>query len=672
MDMGTAIRQIVAQLQAPPTPPPTTAPSSQSNLVDTNIIYSPKFGALDFTNDPWQYSNRSGSGTERGQTFAITFNFGGKNYSFIPEDRIQKGWVDSGRYTYSPAFLKENTIKSLATNGEYIDLSKAPMEGLQLADGSTIKTYGDYLTKTAVGASPKGFLVPTEQLGNYFPNTSYLDPKFGAITGLAQDPTTGELGYAATGGGNIQAPIAKLGSVGYYEKPSGALADLGRAILDMGPIATLALNFAVPGLGTGIGVGRAIGLGDIEGAAKALVIGEIIGQSGIAENVAGATGSTALGTAAAGTAGGLLSGQNLQQAATTGAVQGAVSGAAGTVAEKQASDYIQNLPIPDYLDAGPAPTSADTIAIYPDTNPNLVNTTLSDITTLPTGTTEGINATLPTTLVTNAPVDYSLAPATKAVTVDDVVKNIVLENLDTSLQTGTLTADQVDTALNTLTGGYTLGGTTEGIKATLPDTIVSGTEPVDYTLNVLTGGEGLKLPTSSNLDTMGGGQGLTANVDGGVLSEEGITRTGDVILGDPNSFINTTLPLSTDTIDTSTKTDETSTDTPLTKEQIEAMIKLAVTLALADQAKKVITDATTSGNNDTTVTGNPYIPSDISGWASPTYTQTFQGPIDLNSLFTTDNLLGGTQWAGLQGNQFANIPQVSMSNFISSIQNGKV
>ena len=671
MDMGTAIRQIVAQLQAPPTPPPTTAPSTQSNLVDTNIIYSPKFGALDFTNDPWLYSNRSGSGTERGQTFAITFNFGGKNYSFIPEDRIQKGWVDSGRYTYSPAFLNEATIKSLATNGEYIDLSKAPMGGLQLADGSTINTYGDYLTKTAVAASPRGFLVPEENLYSYFPTTSYLDPKFGAITGLARDPDTGQLGYAATGGGNIQAPIAKVGSVGYYEKPSGVLADLGRAIRDMPPIAAMALNFVVPGLGTGIGVGRAIGLGDIEGAAKALVIGEIINRVGVDANVADATGSATLGGVAAGATAGLLAGQPLDVALQTGAAQGAISGVAGGVSNQQAADYIQNLPIPDYLDAGAAPTSADTIAAFPETNPNLVNTTLSDITTLPAGTVEGINATLPTTVVTDTPVDYSLAPATKAVTVDDVVKNIVLENLDTSLQTGTLTADQVDTALNTLTGGYTLGGTTEGIKTTLPDTVVTGTAPVDYALNTITGGDSLTLPTSSNLETMGGGQGLTANVDGGVLSETGVTKTGDVILGDPNSFINTTLPLSTNTIDTSTKTDET-TNTPLTKEQVEAMIKLAVTLALADQAKKVITDATTSGNNDTTVTGNPYIPSDISGWARPQYTKTWQAPIDLNSIFTTNNLLSGTQWAGLQGNQFANIPQVSMSDFISSIQNGKV
>lgn len=410
-----------------------------------------------------------------------------------------------------------------------------------------------------------------------------------------------------------------------------------------------------------------------------------LGASGV--DLAGAAGGGVAGTMAANTAANLLQGKTVEQALTNAAISTAISTGADTIAQGQADDYIQNLPIPDYLNVTTPPTSADVIAAYPELAPktyapdfvgplrpgDTIDSTLTSIVSAaPTGTTEGINATLPTTLVTNTPVDYSLAPATKVVTVDDVVKTIVLDNLDTSLQTGNLTADQVDTALNTLTGGYTLGGTTEGIKATLPDTVVTGTEPIDYTLDVLTGGEGLKLPTSPNLDTMGGGQGLTANVDGGVLSEEGVTRTGDVILGDPNSSINTTFPLSTDTIDTSTKTDETSTNSPLTKEQIEAMIKLAVTLALADQAKKVITDATTSGNTDTTVTGNPYIPSDISGWARPEYTKTWQAPIDLNSIFTTDNLLGGTQWAGLQGNQFANIPQVSMSDFISSIQNGKV
>jgi hypothetical protein len=394
-----------------------------------------------------------------------------------------------------------------------------------------------------------------------------------------------------------------------------------------------------------------------------------LGASGV--DLAGAAGGGVTGTMAANTAANLLQGKTVDQALTNAAISTAISTGADTIAQNQAEKYIENLPIPDYLNVTTPPTSADVIAAYPETNPNLVNATLSDITTLPAGTVEGINATLPTTVVGDTPIDYSLAPATKAVTVDDVVKNIVLENLDTSLQTGTLTADQVDTALNTLTGGYTLGGTTEGIKATMPETVVTGTEPVDYTLNVLTGGEGLTLPTSPNLESMGGGQGLTTDVVGGVLSEEGLTRTGDVILGDPNSFINTTLPLSTSTIDTSTKTDE-STDTPLTKAQVEGIVKLAVTLALADQAAKVVTDATSSGTTDTTITGNPYVPSDISGWARPEYTKTWQAPLDLNSLFTTDNLLGGTQWAGLQGNQFANIPQVSMSDFISSIQNGKV
>jgi hypothetical protein len=605
-------------------------------MVDSNIIYSPKFGQLDFTNDPWQYASRSGSGTERSQTFAITFNFGGKNYSFIPEDRIQKGWYADGRYNYSPAFLNEDTIKSLATNGEYIDLSKAPITGVQLADGSAIKTYGEYLTKTAVGASPKGFLVPEANLASYFPTTSYVAPKFGAITGLARDPDTGELGYAATGGGNIQAPIVKTSRVSYYEKPSGVLADLGRAIMDMPPIATMALNFVVPGLGTGIGVGRAIGLGDLEGAAKALVIGEIINRVGVDANVADATGSAALGGVAAGTTAGLLAGQPLDVALQTGAVQGAMSGVAGAIAENQATKYLENLPTPDYLAAGTAPTSADVISVYPDTNPNLVDTTLPNLST-----------------------------------------------------------NQIDTALNTLTGGYTLGGTTEGIKATLPDTVVTGTSPVDYTLNTITGGEGLTLPTSPNLDTMGGGQGLTTAVTGGTLSEAGLTPTGNVSLGDVTSFINTGEPVTTNktytyddgstiTVDKdgnivsfTEATDTTYTGTvekpssPLTKSQVEGLIKLGLGIYGASQVSDVVRDAIARGDEEPQG-GFPFTPSDISGWASPTYTQTFQGPIDLNSLFTTDNLLGGTQWAGLQGNQFANIPQVSMSDFISSIQNGKV
>jgi hypothetical protein len=536
-------------------------------MVDSNIIYSPKFGQLDFTNDVWARAYRTGDASSRNQTFAIGLNFGGTEYAFIPEDRIQKGWYADGRYTYSPAFLNEDTIKSLATNAEYIDLSKAKVPsgwagGDSLIKSEDIKTYGDYLSKSTVGASAKGFLVPADQLGNYFPNTAQLDPKFGAITGLARDPDTGELGYAATGGGNIQAPIAKTSRVSYYEKPSGVLADLGRAIRDMPPIAAMALNFVVPGLGTGIGVGRAIGLGDIEGAAKALVIGEIIGQSGVAQNVAGATGSAALGTAAAGTTAGLLAGQPLDVALQTGAAQGAMSGAAGTIAENQAEKYLENLPTPDYLNAGPDLTSADVMAAFPETNP----------------------------------------------------ANFVGPPTD------------IDTTLLDLTTPSNFVGPPTGIDTSQLDLSNVGPSTQTYTYE-----------------------------DGSTLT---VDANGDVVKY-------------TDATETPYKGPVETPSSPLTKSQIEGMIKLGLTVAGASQASKAVQDAISSGD-DTAQSGFPFTPSDISGWASPTYTQTFQGPIDLNSLFTTDNLLGGTQWAGLQGNQFANIPQVSMSDFISSIQNGKV
>ena len=51
--------------------------------------------------------------------------------------------------------------------------------------------------------------------------------------------------------------------------------------------------------------------------------------------------------------------------------------------------------------------------------------------------------------------------------------------------------------------------------------------------------EGLKMPTSPNIDDMGGGQGLTVKVPGGEVSESGFTAEGTLpALGDPESFIN--------------------------------------------------------------------------------------------------------------------------------------
>lgn len=66
-----------------------------------------------------------------------------------------------------------------------------------------------------------------------------------------------------------------------------------------------------------------------------------------------------------------------------------------------------------------------------------------------------------------------------------------------------------------------------------------GYSPVDYSLTPSVPFEGLQMPTSPNLDAMGGGQGLTYQTPEGVFSQEGLTPTGTALdLGDPNSFIN--------------------------------------------------------------------------------------------------------------------------------------
>jgi len=484
---------------------------------------------------------------------------------------------------------------------------------------------------------------------------------------------------SASGGGGLLGEIAKLDPTTAISREvtnvlqpvektiSKELAQLDKdlSLSENAPLlAAIAVSVAMPGVGSAIGqqmiaaglipattsaaVASAIGTGvanaalqvaqgkSAEDALKGAVVGGVAGFAGgqVGDYLVGDPG--AVKNFVSSTAANMVAGKDPETAAKTALVQTGIQGTADFISNREAEKYLENLPIPDYLNAGPAPTSADVIAAFPETNPNLVETPLTN-----------------------------------------------------------LTADQIDTALSTLTGGYTLGGTTEGIKATLPNTVVTGTEPIDYTLNTITGGEGLTLPTSPNLDVMGGGQGITGNVTNAVVSEAGLTPTGNVSLGDVTSFINTGEPVTTNktytyddgstlTVDKDGNvvgyTDATDTpytgtveplSSPLTKSQVEGLIKLGLGIYGASQVSDVVRDAIASGDEEPQG-GFPFTPSDISGWASPTYTQTFKGPIDLNSLFTTDNLLGGTQWAGLQGNQFANIPQVSMSDFISSIQNGKV
>jgi hypothetical protein len=338
-------------------------------------------------------------------------------------------------------------------------------------------------------------------------------------------------------------------------------------------LAAIAVSVAMPGVGSAIGqqmiaagllpaatsaaVASAIGTGvanaalqvaqgkSAEDALKGAVVGGVAGFAGgqVGDYLVADPG--AVKNFVSSTAANMVAGKDPETAAKTALVQTGIQGTADAISQAQAAKYIENLPTPDYLQAGPAPTSEDVMAAFPETNPANIQ-----------GPPEAIDTTLLD--LTNA---VPSAPSTQTYTYDD-------------------------------------------------------------------------------------GSTITVDASGGVVGYTDATET----------------PY-TGTVSTPSS--------PLTKSQVEGLIKLGLGVYGASKVSDVVRDAISSGGEEPQG-GFPFTPSDISGWASPTYTQTWQAPLDINSLFTTDNLLGGTQWAGLQGNQFANIPQVSMSDFISSIQNGKV
>jgi len=530
----------------------------------------------------------------------LSFDVGGKSYTFVPEDRITKGAVSGDRGALFLGFLDPTLLSSLKNNSEYVDIAGAEFGSFDV---------GKFISDQ-MGGSTKGYLAPKETIDPILSaGLTQYNPSFaGQVTGVGEvegKPTyLLQSGYVLPNGQQVKTERKIIGYT--YSGGGGLLAGLGREIINAPSniaqaatniaqpvektisqelaqvdkdlslsqnaplLAAIAVSVAMPGVGSAIGqqmiaagllpaatsaaVATAIGTGvanaalqvaqgkSAEDALKGAVVGGVAGFAGgqVGDYLVGDPG--AVKNFVSSTAANMVAGKDPETAAKTALVQTGIQGTADVISQAQAAKYLENLPTPDYLNAGPAPTSEDVMALFPETNPaNFV----------------GPPADIDTTLL-----DLSTAaPSTQTYTYDD-------------------------------------------------------------------------------------GSTITVDANGDVVGYTEATETPYTGPVEPPS-------------------------SPLTKSQVEGLIKLGLGIYGASQVSDVVRDAIASGD-DTTQGGFPFTPSDISGWASPTYTQTFQGPIDLNSLFTTDNLLGGTQWAGLQGNQFANIPQVSMSDFISSIQNGKV
>ena len=147
-----------------------------------------------------------------------------------------------------------------------------------------------------------------------------------------------------------------------YSSGSGGFAS--GLISDLGPIAPLALAFALPGAGSALGAalgtsaaaGTALagaGLGALQGGSGSDILkGAALGYAGgtLGSNVAGITDSAALGSAAGTTATGLLSGKDLGTSLTEGAFSGAGTGIAGALNAPSMSPTGANAP--DNIDVG--------------------------------------------------------------------------------------------------------------------------------------------------------------------------------------------------------------------------------------------------------------------------------------------------------------------------------
>jgi len=208
----------------------------------------------------------------------------------------------------------------------------------------------------------------------------------------------------------------------------------------------------------------------------------------------------------------------------------------------------------------------------------------------------------------------------------------------------TIDTSQLPSALNDipptptnapLSDTYALSGTSDGLGLKASST------------------DGLTAPDSPNLTAMGGGQGLTVDTSGGVLSQMGVTPpNSQVVMGDPNSFINdpSVTGVAQQTTDQLSKLDKSGNNVITTTADPETgQVSTTITPAtlpnnpLADST--VGTSTSTGGKSTTsgsTTSGGSSLPSSGSG------TQTTQG--GLSALNSAPSMLAGAPVYGTKSN----------------------
>jgi hypothetical protein len=261
----------------------------------------------------------------------------GEKYVFVPQEFVQKGFIQGGQQFYSPGFLTPGAMSTASAftlpsdsslTGAAKEIYKEPTKGfVWKADDFNKINYDNFSVKVYTPTSTYG----TIQGYTLKDGVPYYvqEPAPGAnYTLLDKDGTST----------NTTITVTRSGGGG------GLFAQLGNEILKAGPIVPLALDivgtaFGVPGIGTAVALGTAGGLAATGQPQAALNYGAaaLAGQLGVGSTVAGATGSALAGQVAQGTTAGLLTGKNPEDA-LKGGVVGAGAGLAGrTVAGETGS-----------------------------------------------------------------------------------------------------------------------------------------------------------------------------------------------------------------------------------------------------------------------------------------------------------------------------------------------
>lgn len=185
----------------------------------------------------------------------------------------------------------------------------------------------------------------------------------------------------------------------------------------------------------------------------------------------------------------------------------------------------------------------------------------------------------------------------------------------------------------------------QGIQVpTINEVVDVVNQPVDYSLPITNSGLGFQMPTAPNLDSMGGGQGITVPVSGGTLAETGVIPDTFVPdLGDPNSFINQPVPNVSVNIPELPATTPKDIDTELGL--LNAAKNLAPVVVGSLLADKVLGQADQkTGFDIVPIPGN---------WRSPEY----------NQAFTPSEAIDFGNAGMLAGTQFARQPQAATPSF---------